>query len=322
MRLAAVRLLASVPQLYVLASLTVASLYQESARAGRGSKQPLATHVLFFTLNDVIDLLEWSHGDYAKSVAGQQYARGLCMDLIDYLVEPADCRHALLERALGDGEAGEPCCFPAGNADHSGSKVGTRGVCDNCARRRRRGASSRQQPITLLARDWGPALLRAVHTCRREAGGDRAASLRAVARCWLRARDGPSPTWTRVPLLLLSLRHNALHVSFEQATHAQSETPIEQETPSKLYWRAMVVGNHQLLLGSKGSSALASISLTPEQWDPSCQGEFFGDAAEAAAQDLDECAAQKSKVSVPLLSKEMVFEEAEQAEAPASPSAE
>ena len=33
-------------------------------------------------------------------------------------------------------------------------------------------------------------------------------------------------------------------------------------------------------------------------------------------------AAQKSKVSVPLLSKEMVFEEAEQAEAPASPSAE
>lgn len=111
-------------------------------------------------------------------------------------------------------------------------------------------------------------------------------------------------------------------MSFEQATHAQSETPIEQETPSKLYWRAMVVGNHQLLLGSKGSSALASISLTPEQWDPSCQGEFFGDAAEAAAQDLDECAAQKSKVSVPLLSKEMVFEEAEQAEAPASPSAE
>jgi hypothetical protein len=230
---------------------SIAALYQEASRAGRDGVSR-SEHTLFVSLTDVIDLMEWSHGDYASHASGQEYAFGLCIDLIDYLLDTSTCRHVQLERVLGGGKlaADQWCC-------------GDSWVCDNCTHMREGGALALGD-VTLGVHQWGPTLLRIVEDCRRNAGGGPAA-LRTVASRWLREANGPSPKWVRAPLLLYSLRYKALPVSFVEASQPAT-TDASIDASGRRRWRAFAVADHQLLLNTRRSE-LASITLSKERWD-------------------------------------------------------
>lgn len=252
---------------------TVAALYQEASRAGRDG-QP-AEHVLFTAPADVLDLIEWTHGDYSSSAAGQEYAWGHCLDLVEFLLEETMCRHQQLERNLGGSDAStSSCCALDGES-----------ICDNC-RRRQQIQMAPLESKTFHVYDWASALIRAVDVCAAPTYGG-AASLRGLTSHWMRAADGPVPKWTRVPLLLYALRYRALAVRFMECTRAHlTDSDLhgaETSEVARRRWRTLVVVDRALLFSSQRPPALTTIVLHRDRWDSAL---WDTDRWDAVAQEI------------------------------------
>ena len=257
----------------------MAAYYQEASRAGRDGSP--AKHVLFTSVTDVVDLLEWTHGDYADHAAGQEFALGLCLDLIDVLIDETTCRHELFERKLGGGEVAPTCA----QADSSC-------MCDNCRRRQTlecHGQASLER-VVLYLQQWAPAFVRVFDLCYRDDLGG-AACLRAFLAQWFRSADGPVPRWTRGPLFLYALRYGALQLRFEAAgdPHVDSVDGDTDTSRRSRRWRVLAVANRHLLFSStRRPVQLASITLSRERWDASqAAPDEFNAIANAMADALE-----------------------------------
>ena len=112
-----------------------------------------------------------------------------------------------------------------------------------------------------MLHEWGPSLLRTFDVCVDECEGV-LPSLRHLGHRWLCSKDGPSPKAVRVPLLLFALRHEALRLSFKEAT---STSTTGEETPSSLHWCAIASAHRHTLLGGS-SRTLPVLELCPERW--------------------------------------------------------
>jgi len=233
---------------------SLTALYQEAARAGRGPGRRSIWR-WYVTLNDIIELFERRHGDLAQSEVGQGYGYGLCLDVLSFLLDETTCRHQLLESSLG---AGTEECDPCPDDWQ----------CDNCLRRCSctSTAAVDADAVEIAREQWTPALLRAMGSLAQPS-----LTLRSFAKEWLRLRDGPTPLWTRVPLLLHALFHNVLRVTFRPVSRPAAET---DDVPIPVRWVAIVSIDAHGRRAAHSSPALALLRLHKSLW----RSDLAGDA--------------------------------------------
>ena len=231
---------------------SISSLYQEASRAARAGQCGKWDGI--FTLTDVFDLLERRHGQLAEGRYGHEYGWGTCIELLEFLTNAETCRHVLLERALGaGGEAEAGLCCQAGEPQ-----------CDNCEHM----ASRHLLVMTLVRKDWIPALLQVMREQEQASNGS--LSLRAFAIAWLRSTQAPTPKWVRTPLLIFALLHDVLCVSFV-AIHSYNDNDILRDRPRIVRWSAHVSIDVRGRCAAHSSPALQSVRLHASMWQPIMQ---------------------------------------------------
>jgi len=267
---------------------SIGALYQEASRAGRAGQHGRWNGI--FTLADVFDLLERRHGQLASGRAEHEYGWGLSIDLLRFLMDGETCRHVLLERTLGGGDEideAKVCC----QSDAP--------PCDNCARC---AAAPEGDAVTLLRKDWIPALLQVMDEQEQASGGS--LSLRAFARAWLRSPLAPKPVWARAALFLLALIHDVLCVSFVEIRSQDDD--LLHSKPRVVRWSARVTIDVRGKRVARLSPVLRSVRVPASMWGPLTQATaeddgFYNDlvmeiaAGEEDGSDLDSDSDERSE---------------------------
>jgi len=235
---------------------SLTAMYQEAARGGRRG-QPSKWR-WYVTLGDLIELFERRQGDLAHNAHGQEYGYGLCLDVLSFLLDETTCRHQLFEAAVGSGAR---TCAPC-PADWQ---------CDNCHRQTAEAAA-----VEVRRDQWVPALLGLMASYSAQP------TLRAFAAAWLRLRDGPKPSWLRVPLLLHVLHIGVLRVTF-RAPEQQHTTDLSDDVrPAR--WVALVAIDACGRRLANSSPALARLRLHESLWHSQLAAAASG--AEATADEI------------------------------------